>query len=358
MLEAETGKEGPLLRASPEMATGLLVSLRGLSGLLLLLCALPWTEGGKVLVIPWEGSHWLSMKNIVRELHARGHETVVLAPDVSTFIQEEDFVTLQSYTVPYTKEDFEQNSLGYFKMFLEIEYSVMMFLSNMELMTNISMFYLRVCGSLLHNKDLMQHLNSSSYEVVLTDPVYPCGAVLAKMLNIPTVFLLRFIPSDIEFESAQAPSPPSYVPRAFTRNSDHMTFLERVKNIVYNLPYKIIFHVAYIRYENLASELLQRKVSFMEILSHASIWLFRLDFVFEYPRPIMPNMFFVGGLNCAFRKPLSQVCIEPLSKSAPPILVSLCPFSELLIACSSFQQLCWVKSLRRPPSMSQDLSVQ
>lgn len=266
------------------------------------------------------------MKNIVRELHARGHETVVLAPEVSTFIKEEDFVTLQSYAIPYTKEDYEHNALGYFKMFLETEYSVMMFLSNMERMKNISMFYLRACSSLLHNKDLMQHLNSSSYEAVLTDPVYPCGAVLAKILNIPTVFLLRFIPPDMEFESAQAPSPPSYVPRAFTRNSDHMTFLERVKNILYNLPYKIIFRVAYILYENLASEFLQREVSFTEILSHASIWLFRLDFVFEYPQPIMPNMFFVGGINCAFRKPLSQVCVEPLPKVCSTNIGSLMSF--------------------------------
>lgn len=300
------------------MATGFLMSLQGISGLLLLLCALPWTEGGKVLVIPLEGSHWLSMKTIVRELHARGHETVVLAPDVSTFIKKEDFITLQSYALPYTKEDYEHNVLGYFKMFLETEYSVMMFLSNMGRMKNISLFYLRACNSLLHNKDLMQHLNSSSYEVVLTDPVYPCGALLAKLLNIPAVFLLRFIPSDIEFESTQAPSPPSYVPRLFTRNSDHMSFLERVKNILYNLPYKIIFYVAYIKYEDLASELLQRDVSFMEILSHASIWLFRLDFVFEYPRPIMPNMVFVGGINCVFRQPLPQVCIKPLSKVCSP----------------------------------------
>lgn len=340
-LRAETGKEGPLLWASPKMATGLLVSLRALSGLLLLLCALPWTEGGKVLVIPWEGSHWLSMKTIVRELHARGHETVVLAPDVSTFMKGEDFVTLQSFAVPFTKEDYEYKALGYFKMFLETEYSVMMFLSNMERMKNISLFYLRACSSLLHNKDLMQHLNSSSYEVVLTDPVYPCGAVLAKFLNIPAVFLLRFIPSNIEFESAQAPSPPSYVPRLFTRNSDHMSFLERVKNILYNLPYKIIFRISYILYENLASELLQREVSLTEILSHASIWLFRLDFVFEYPRPIMPNMIFVGGINCVYREPLSQVCVKPLSKVCSTntgFLVSL--FLSCSFACSSFQQLC------------------
>lgn len=293
---------------------GLQVSLRGLSGLVLLLCGLPWAEGGKVLVIPTEGSHWLSMRTIVRELHTRGHETVVLAPDVSVYIKEDDFFTLKSYAVPYTKEEYGHNLLSLLQMFFENEYSVTMFLSNMELMKNISAFYVRTCTSLLYNTGLIQHLNSSSYEVVLTDPVYPCGALLAKYLNIPAVFLLRFIPSDIEFEAAQCPSPPSYVPRLFTRNSDRMSFLERVKNILYNLPFKIVFYFSYTPYESLASELLQREVSFMEIFSHASIWLLRFDFVFEYPRPIMPNMFFVGGMNCVVRKPLSQVCIRYFAK--------------------------------------------
>ncbi|XP_059134689.1 LOW QUALITY PROTEIN: UDP-glucuronosyltransferase 1A5-like [Peromyscus eremicus] len=298
------------------MAMGLQVSLRGLSGLLLLLCALPWAEGGKVLVIPMEGSHWLSMRTIVRELHARGHETVVLAPDASVYIKAEDFFTLKTYAVPYTKEEYAHDLLILFQMFFETEYSVMMVLNNMELMKNISTFYQRICTSLLYNKGLVQHLNSSSFEVVLTDPANLCGAFVAKYLNIlPTVFLLRFIPSEVDFEAAQCPSPPSYVPRLLTRNSDHMSFLERVKNILYPLPFKIMFHFSFAFYESLASELLQREMSLMEILSHASIWLFRFDFVFDYPRPIMPNMFFIGGMNCVLRKPLSQVCIRPLSKA-------------------------------------------
>ncbi|XP_015862578.1 UDP-glucuronosyltransferase 1A3 isoform X7 [Peromyscus maniculatus bairdii] len=282
------------------MAMGLQVSL------LLLLCALPWAEGGKVLVIPVEGSHWLSMRTIVRELHARGHETVVLAPDASVYIKAEDFFTLKTYAVPYTKEEYAHHLLSLLQMFFEIEYSVMMVLNNMELMKNVSTFYQRTCTSLLYNKGLVQHLNSSSFEVVLTDPANLCGALVAKYLNIPAVFLLRFIPSEVDFEAAQCPSPPSYVPRLFTSNSDHMSFLERVKNVLYPLPFKIIFRSSFAFYESLASELLQREVSLMEILSHASIWLFRFDFVFDYPRPIMPNMFFIGGMNCVLRKPLSQ----------------------------------------------------
>ncbi|NXC50063.1 UD19 glucuronosyltransferase, partial [Penelope pileata] len=41
------------------------------------------SEGGKLLVVPMVGSHWLSMKEVVQKLAERGHEVVVLKPEVS-----------------------------------------------------------------------------------------------------------------------------------------------------------------------------------------------------------------------------------------------------------------------------------
>lgn len=68
--------------------------------------------------------------------------------------------------------------------------------------------------------------------------MYTCGALLAKYLHVPAVFFLCFMPCDAEFEAAPCPSPSSYVSRLFTRNSDHMSFLQRVKNI-YPLSFKL-----------------------------------------------------------------------------------------------------------------------
>ncbi|XP_077011590.1 UDP-glucuronosyltransferase 1A3-like isoform X2 [Tamandua tetradactyla] len=88
-------------------------------------------------------------------------------------------------------------------------------------------------------------------------------------------------------------------------NSDHMTFLQRVKNMLYPLILKYICHVSYSPYGSLASELLQRQMSPADIFRYGSVWLFR-DFVMDYPKPIMPNMVFIEGINCAHRKPLPQ----------------------------------------------------
>ena len=85
-------------------------------------------------------------------------------------------------------------------------------------------------------------------------------------------------------------------------NSDHMTLFQRVKNMLYPLSLKCICQVTFTPYARMASELLQREVSLGEILGSGSVWLFRGDFVMDYPRPIMPNMVFIGGVNCANRK--------------------------------------------------------
>ncbi|XP_060480223.2 UDP-glucuronosyltransferase 1A3 isoform X1 [Panthera onca] len=288
------------------MAAGFLVPLPVLTGLLLFLCVGPQAEGGKVLVLPTDGSHWLSMKEALQELHARGHEIVVVSPEVNLHIKKEDFYTLMTYAIPYTQEEFDDLFLSQSYLVFEKLHFLKMFLKIMENLKTASFIFQRSCKELMYNKDLVGHLNSSSFDVVLTDPVYPCGAVLAKYLSLPAVFFLRYIPCDLDFEGTQCPNPSSYIPRLLTMNSDHMTFLQRVKNMLYPLILKYICHIAFTPYASLASELLQREVSVVDVFSSASMWLFRGDFVLDYPRPVMPNMVFIGGINCANRKPLSQ----------------------------------------------------
>ncbi|XP_042851659.1 UDP-glucuronosyltransferase 1A3 isoform X2 [Panthera tigris] len=317
------------------MAAGFLVPLPALTGLLLFLCVGPRAEGGKVLVLPADGSHWLSMKEALQELHARGHEIVVVSPEVNLHIKKEDFFTLMTYAIPYTQEEFDDLFLSQSYLVFEKLHFLKMFLKIVENLKTASFIFQTSCKGLMYNKDLVGHLNSSSFDVVLTDPVYPCGAVLAKYLSLPAVFFLRYIPCDLDFEGTQCPNPSSYIPRLLTMNSDHMTFLQRVKNMLYPLSLKYICHIAFTPYASLASELLQREVSVVDVFSSASMWLFRGDFVLDYPRPVMPNMVFIGGINCANRKPLSQVLwrytgTPPPNLAKNTILVKWLPQNDLL----------------------------
>ncbi|OBS67949.1 hypothetical protein A6R68_03514 [Neotoma lepida] len=68
----------------------------------------------------------------------------------------------------------------------------------MAAIRKFSELYANSCAALLYNKTPIQQLSSSSFDVILTDPLFPCGAVLAKYLQIPAVFFLRSIPCDID----------------------------------------------------------------------------------------------------------------------------------------------------------------
>ncbi|NWU72604.1 UD11 glucuronosyltransferase, partial [Pterocles burchelli] len=58
----------------------------------------------KLLVIPMEGSHWLSMKEVLAELSKRGHKIVVITPDAKLLIDSSEIYEMKTYPVPVTKK--------------------------------------------------------------------------------------------------------------------------------------------------------------------------------------------------------------------------------------------------------------
>ncbi|NWH57256.1 UD11 glucuronosyltransferase, partial [Geococcyx californianus] len=64
---------------------------------------------GKLLVIPMDGSHWLSMKEVLAVLSKKGHEIVVIAPDSTMLIDSSGIDEFKTYSVPFKKEEMEEN---------------------------------------------------------------------------------------------------------------------------------------------------------------------------------------------------------------------------------------------------------
>lgn len=68
-----------------------------------------WGEvvGDRLLVVPQDGSHWLSMKDIVELLSEKGHDIVVLVPEVNLLLKESKHYTRKTYPVPFDQEELE-----------------------------------------------------------------------------------------------------------------------------------------------------------------------------------------------------------------------------------------------------------
>uniref|UniRef100_A0A3Q3G654 UDP glucuronosyltransferase 1 family, polypeptide A1 n=1 Tax=Labrus bergylta TaxID=56723 RepID=A0A3Q3G654_9LABR len=212
------------------------------------------SEGGKVLVLPVDGSHWLSMKILVKELNQRGHEVLVLVPDSSLLIHSSESFKTEVYPVSFTKADldgrFEQLTEG---LFLKPPQMTDIFL-NVQRLVSFTSLQVEGCESL-------------GFDLVLTDPFLPCGSILAHLLSIPAVYFLGGLPCGLDTKS--------YMCR-----------------------------IIYSNFDDLVSRHLEEKMTYKELISYGAIWLLRYDFTFEWPKPIMPNMAFIGGINCAKKAPL------------------------------------------------------
>lgn len=279
-------------------------------GLVAWMCcsSLGLVQGGKVLVMPVDGSHWLSMKILVKELSRRGHDVSVLVPETSLLIQGSDSYKTMVYQVPYTSsqldEKFARLTDG---VFSKPPGGITDLFVNVEMLVNFTTMQVSGCESLLNNQPLMTEVREGGFELLLTDPFLPCGSILARMLSIPAVYFLHGLPCQLDLKANQCPSPPSYVPVFFSGNIDKMNFPQRVKNMVMSMVESYMCTVIYRHFDELVSRTFEDLKTYKDLISHGSIWLLRSDFTFEWPKPIMPNMFFIGGINCAKKAPLPTV---------------------------------------------------
>lgn len=257
-------------------------------------------QGERVLVMPVDGSHWLSMKLLVKELAVRGHEILVLVPETSIFIQGAEKLPYrtESFPVPYTAAGLAESTEWLRKSVFYPTPPLAEIATNLERLLNFTGTQVKGCEALVYNTELMEHLRRQDFQLMLTDPFLPCGTIIADALALPAVYFLRGMPCGLDLLALQCPSPPSYVPRYRSDSTDRMGFLERVKNFVMSGVELQLCSVMYASFDELAARYLGRQVTYRELLGQGAVWLLRYDFTFEYARPLMPNMVLIGGINC------------------------------------------------------------
>ncbi|XP_035379536.1 UDP glucuronosyltransferase 5 family, polypeptide A1 [Electrophorus electricus] len=140
---------------------------------------------------------------------------------------------------------------------------------------------------IFEDEAMMESIQDAKYDVVLSDPVLGGGAILAHRFNIPLVFNVRWTVHG-EGHFAIAPSPLSYVPVPGSEQTDKMTFFQRIG---------------------------RPDVDYFSLFQNADIWLMRNDFTFEFPRPTMPNVVYMGGFQCKPSKSLPDDLEEFLQSS-------------------------------------------
>ncbi|XP_077067070.1 UDP glucuronosyltransferase 5 family, polypeptide A1 [Siphateles boraxobius] len=278
--------------------------------LLSLLCVLFGIDGGKVLVFPLDGSHWVNMKVLIEELHSRGHNVTVLRASNSWYIKEES-PFYNSITIPNTG-GFDEEFFGLLiSRLLKIKREGHSIWNRIQLEYEIIMKFksmhedmLQMMERILEDEKMINSIQDAKFDVVLADPAAGGGAILAYKFNIPLVFNVRWTIHG-EGHFAIAPSPLSYVPVPGVELTDKMSFLQRAKNVLtYFFTQFQIAIIAEPTYSSFCRKHFGPNVNYFSLFQNADIWLMRNDFTFEFPRPTMPNIVYMGGFQCKPAKPL------------------------------------------------------
>lgn len=287
-------------------------------------------DGGKVLVYPIDGSHWLNMKILVEALHSQGHEIVVLRSSTSWYVSESSphytsITITQEETQNLESQDFMTSFL---KRSIEIRRNQGSLWAFIEFYRNLfnmigenQKVVAKLVVSIFENKTLIKELKETGYDLFLTDPAFPGGVLLAHYLQLPLVFNVRWLFNG-EAHFAIAPSPLSYVPQLFTDNSDKMDFFQRIYNIICHSILVYMYHyVSNPPYQVVCDHYFGPDVSVMSLVQGADLWLMRVDFTFEFPRPTMPNVIYIGGFQGKPSKPLPSDLEEFVQSSGEHGLV-------------------------------------
>ncbi|XP_029019107.2 UDP-glucuronosyltransferase 2A2-like [Betta splendens] len=258
-----------------------------------------------------KGDHWINMKPVLDTLVDRGHQVTVLVPSASLFMKtnETSRFRYEPFDVSFTKEDME----GFVKEFLQFSMYemhqmnyVQLYIRFIDILTTNLNYTLMYLDGVLKSDTMMRKLKDGKYDLLLADPVYAGSDLTAEILGIPLVFTLRFSMAHTwERYCGQLPTPPSYVPAAMSKLTDRMSFSERLWNVVFYAVQDIVFeNIFWKRLDKYYSEIKGKPTSACKTMSRADIWLMRTYWDFDFPRPLLPNFKFVGGIHCRPAKPL------------------------------------------------------
>ncbi|XP_037385304.1 UDP-glucuronosyltransferase 2B31-like isoform X4 [Talpa occidentalis] len=139
----------------------------------------------------------------------------------------------------------------------------------------------------MNMKTILDELVERGHEVVVLTPSNSIFLDLSKPSAIKfEIFPVTWKKEDFEFYIMQLLNKLTYD----TENDSLWFQFERVTE----------------KWTQFYSEVLGRPTTIYEIIGKAEIWLVRNYWDFEYPRPLLPNFEFIGGLHCKPAKPLPK----------------------------------------------------
>ncbi|XP_075698015.1 UDP-glucuronosyltransferase 3A2 isoform X2 [Rhinoderma darwinii] len=272
---------------------------------LLLVLHVQCLQGAKILTLCFVGgSHYLLMDEVSRVLQDNGH-------DVRMFYQIGDG-TLPGYKLPSTPYLVSTYSLDekylneYEHFFTEYQKEFFMGKGGIQALFDLMSVLANQCQASMNQTDILNFLKQEKFDIAVIDGFNPCTFLVSEKLGIPYIAIFPGI-----FANSMAiglPSPPSYVPAFPSQLTDHMNFLQRLKNTFMYIGSYVVEK----KIEAIFSTIFERhfptdsRPSLFDLYQNAELWIYNVDFSIEFARPLLPNIQYIGGLLAKPANPVSH----------------------------------------------------
>ena len=253
------------------------------------------------------GSHYYAATSIGRELALNGHKVSVLVSDLfadDAMNRSNNLFQFYVYKAVVTVEIWQQ---------LVAKISDVS-LHGTDFKTAVQLGWLGdalirdQCESILQDEPILKRLKEAKFDLVIGDLFYLCVGLVAQYLDTPFVTLSPHSIVSIQAQVNMSPINPAYIPDMITGLDTKMTFFDRVVSTLSVTMNYCLNSLMLAHYDQFKIKYnIKPEISTFKTLGQAELWFINTHFVFDFPRPLMPNVVAVGGLTTNPARPLDKV---------------------------------------------------
>ncbi|CAG7838360.1 unnamed protein product [Allacma fusca] len=282
--------------------------------LVVVLCVSELASCGKILILHplYSGSHVLTLSSVAESLTQRGHQIHIVRWKDAHIFPAQNNPNITTTTLAMDNSNGQHAFLTSEKQAaFQVPFDILWNsgLSAKAILDSYRAFPLMGahCETLLGNKRLFRELQQEKFDLAIIDILYnECGLALLHQLRIPSVgyWAFPFASGEADYTTAFLPS--SHVPTFLSKQSDQMTFWQRLYNTLLKAGSHLIMWIHCSIIHRAVQSHYPGSPHPFDLLKDMNGMLINTDYSLDYPRLLPPTFVNVGGMQIRNPRPLPK----------------------------------------------------